>query len=110
MQTILMRAVDFLSFSFFLFFSTCGDRDGWLLVRVGDERFGVDALGVVSGAERNFVLGGVGVSGLLDDRAQQGPVRRDPVGDDIPFFAVPLLEGHVAVALVVVPGDVDRVE
>src|SRR5882672_5302835 len=34
--------------------------------------------------------------------------RRDPVGDDVPLLAVPLLDEHGPVALVVLAGDLDR--
>src|SRR5262245_27459988 len=34
--------------------------------------------------------------------------RRDPVGDDVPLLAVPLLDQHRPAALVVLAGDLDR--
>src|ERR1700734_1082795 len=61
-------------------------------------------------AQFDIVLGGIGFGGLLDDRTQQRPIGSDPVGHDLPLRAVPLLEGHAAVALMVVPCDIDRME
>src|SRR5262245_26706304 len=51
---------------------------------------------------------------LLDrGRLELGPHHlahgRDPVGDDVPLLAVPLLDEHGTVALVVLAGHLDRV-
>src|SRR5207249_8476009 len=45
----------------------------------------------------------------LDLRPDHVAHRRDPVGDDVPLLAVPLLDQDGAVALVVLAGDLDRV-
>src|SRR6185503_11322289 len=46
---------------------------------------------------------------LFDHRADHVAHRRDPVGDDLPGLAVPLLDQDRAVALVIGAGDLDRV-
>jgi hypothetical protein len=71
---------------------------------------GAKLIGVGGRSRNDVVLGRVGGRGLFNDRAKQGPVRRDPIGHNIPFGTIPLLEGHVAVALMVLPGHVDRME
>src|SRR6266852_8096420 len=45
----------------------------------------------------------------LDLRPDDVAHRRDPVGDDGPLLAVPLLDQQGAAALVVLTGDLDRV-
>src|SRR2546422_4612726 len=44
----------------------------------------------------------------LDLRPDDVAHRRDPVGDDVPLLAVPLLDQHGSAALVVLAGDLDR--
>src|SRR5258705_9246240 len=44
----------------------------------------------------------------LDLRAHDVPHGHDPVRHDVPLLAVPLLDEHGAVALVVLAGDLDR--
>src|SRR5882724_11564467 len=46
--------------------------------------------------------------GRLDLRAHHVTHRLDPLGDDLPLLAVPLLDEHGAIALVVLAGDLDR--
>src|SRR5713226_4488180 len=46
--------------------------------------------------------------GRLDLRAHHVTHGLDPLGDDLPLLAVPLLDEHGAVALVVLAGDLDR--
>src|SRR5207253_7533442 len=45
----------------------------------------------------------------LDLRPDHVAHRRNPVGDDVPLLAVPLLDQDGAVALVVLTGNLDRV-
>src|SRR5262249_30537823 len=52
----------------------------------------------------------VGGRGLLDQRADHGLVRWDPVGDQLPLLPVPLLELHRAAPLVVHAGGLERLE
>src|SRR3954453_15983233 len=59
-------------------------------------------------ARRDVLLLGVLGRGGLDQRPQQGPVGLDPVGDDDPLVAVPLLELHRPAALVVGAGALER--
>src|SRR5687768_6152649 len=47
--------------------------------------------------------------GRLDLRADDVTHRRDPVGDERPLLAVPLLDADRAVALVVLAADLERV-
>src|SRR6267378_2311024 len=54
------------------------------------------------------LLGLVG-SGQFDLRAQHVLHGLDPVRDDVPLLAVPLLDQDGAAALVVLAGDLDRV-
>src|ERR1051325_11503991 len=44
----------------------------------------------------------------LDLRPHDVAHRLDPVGDDVPLLAVPLLDQHGAVAFVVLAADLDR--
>src|SRR6266849_6847030 len=46
--------------------------------------------------------------GRLDLRAHHVTHGLDPLGDDLPLLAVPLLDEHGAVALVVLAGNLDR--
>src|SRR5439155_10240291 len=46
--------------------------------------------------------------GPLDLRPDDVAHRSDPVGDDVPLLAVPLLDQHGPAALVVLAGDLDR--
>src|SRR5712691_8617102 len=46
--------------------------------------------------------------GRLDLRPNHVTHRLDPLGDDLPLLAVPLLDEHGAIALVVLTGDLDR--
>src|SRR6266498_4625092 len=80
------------------------------------ERKGLPSPGIVSGlflgavARRDPFLLGVGGRGLLDHRAHDRLVRLDPVGDDVPLLAVPLLELDRAAPLVIHAGDLDRLQ
>ena len=58
-------------------------------------------------ARRDALLLRVRGRRLLDDRPHERPVGRDPVGDDVPLLAVPLLEFDGAAALVVRAGHLD---
>src|ERR1700746_532102 len=66
--------------------------------------------GAIRRAELDALFLGVSLRGFFDDRPQQLPVWRDPTGDHLPLLAVPLLERHAAVAFVIIPGHIDRVE
>src|SRR5882724_3199947 len=61
---------------------------------------------------RAIALGVVELLAFVDrGRLDLGPHDllhgRDPVGDDVPLLAVPLLDEHGAAALVVLAGDLD---
>src|SRR5215470_17486178 len=59
-------------------------------------------------AWRDVLLLGVRRCGLLDHRAHKFSVGLDPVGDDDPLVAVPLLELDGAATLVIQAGELDR--
>src|SRR5690242_14761637 len=72
----------------------------------------IGALGLflVAVAGSDVVLLGILHGALLDHRANQRLVRLDPVSDDLPLGAVPLLELHRPSALVVGAGDLERLD
>src|SRR5438552_15254968 len=59
-------------------------------------------------AGRNAFLLRVGEGGILVHLVEHGAVRPDPVGDELPVRAVPLLDAHVALALVIAAGELHR--
>src|SRR6266542_7153562 len=61
-------------------------------------------------ARRDAFLLGVGGRGFFDHRAHDRLIRFDPVGDDVPLLAVPLLELDRAASLVIHAGDLDRLQ
>ena len=58
-------------------------------------------------ARRDAVLRRVGGRRLLDHRAHDIADRLNPVADEVPLLAVPLLEEHRSIAFVVLAGDLD---
>src|SRR5437667_3925483 len=61
-------------------------------------------------ARRDPLLLRVGGRGFLDHRAHDRLVGLDPVADQLPLLAVPLLELDRAAPLVVRAGDLDRLQ
>src|SRR5438132_14355161 len=59
-------------------------------------------------ARRDAFLLGIGEGGFLVHIGQHLAVGLDPVGDEFPVLAVPLLNADLAVALVVLAGQMDR--
>src|SRR5512145_336007 len=81
--------------------------EGSLSLSRGRERDGPSALlGAVP--LRVVELLGLLDGGRLQLRADDVAHRLDPVGDDLPLLAVPLLDQRQAVALVVVAGHAQR--
>src|SRR5712691_5403986 len=65
-------------------------------------------LGAVT--RRDPLLLGVGGRRLLDHRPHDRLIRLDPVGDQLTFRSVPLLKLDRAAPLVVLAGDLDRLQ
>src|SRR5215472_9057953 len=59
-------------------------------------------------ARRDALLLGVGERRLLVHFGQHAAVRLDPVGDEVPMLAVPLLDADLAIAFVIGAGQLDR--
>src|SRR5262245_39812614 len=61
-------------------------------------------------ARRDVLFFGVLGSGVLDHRPQQRFIGRVEVGDDLPLFAVPLLQPRLVRALVVLTGELNGLQ
>src|SRR5215813_1504018 len=75
------------------------------------DRRGTEPLSLLGAVTRSDpLLLGVSGSRLFDQRPHDRLIRLDPVGDELPLFAVPLLELHGAASLVIHAGNFDRLE